>query len=108
MQTSNVRNECIDDRSPVGHVTLLCMFHFSFCKLWNFCVINRHSTRPDNFVTGVKMFPYVRPRRALRSVALYLHGASYNLLVTSPLAIPCTNSGRNFVTALCMFNYYAA
>lgn len=37
------------------------LFFFSPAKSRNFCDINRRSTRMDNFVTGVKMFPYMWP-----------------------------------------------
>jgi len=78
------------------------LFYF-FAKSWNFCDINRRSTRPDNFVTGVKTFPYVRvARRVLQSVVLYLHAASYNLLVTSPLAYSVYEQRGNFVTTHCV------
>lgn len=40
---------------------------FFLRKSWNFCNINRRSTRPDNFVTDVKMLPDVPPCIARRA-----------------------------------------
>lgn len=72
---------------------------FSFCKLVEFLRdINRHSTRPDNFVMDVKMFSHVRAR-AFQSGILYLRGAFYNLLVTSQYS---ELTAENFITAHCV------
>lgn len=49
-------------RRPLLRYVLYISFFF-FAKSWNFCDINRRPTRPDNFITGVKMFPYARVAR---------------------------------------------
>lgn len=84
-------------------------FFLLFCKLVDFLRdINRRSTRPDNFVTDVKMFSHVRPAfRAGVSISNFIF-ARRVLQFTRHLAIFRTNDREFYYGTLCMFNYCAS
>lgn len=97
-----------DDRS------LPTRAHFSFFQQnqRNFYNINRRSTRPDNFVTSVKIFLYTRPcarRDVCCNLQFYicarrvLQFAARHPPPPSPFAIFQTSrGGENFVTVHCV------
>lgn len=76
-----------------------------FAKLRNFCDIIRRSTRPDNFVTGIKMFPYVPPycttRVAIGSIIFARRVLQFTRHFTARNR-PYTNNERILLHCVCL------